>query len=417
MVWKVAIVQEQRQALCYQIAVCNRPVTEVCREFGVSRKTAYKWLAVYRRQPGTSLADRSRRPKSSPRQTSPEVEQAVLALRDKYNWGGRKIRRVLLDRRDSSVQDLPPGTGVAPTLPAPLGFPPQQRQALLAVPETTVSLPSVRTVSAVLRRAGRVGPRPEPVQPKPWQHFERPGPNELWQLDHKGPIEIARQKHYPLTVVDDHSRFCLCFQPLPDTTHERAWTVLWEVFGHFGMPEGILCDGAFAARGLGISWFEQQLIRLNIKPVHGRPYHPQTQGKVERLHGCVNRELLSFNARRQSMELFLADRDAWQSTHNYLRPHEALADKPPISRYHPSPRPRPETVPPVSYPEGTMVRKVSQVGDVRYHRARISIARSLIGQRVRIEEREHDIAIYFSWKQLRVIHYEQLKGRRLNDLI
>ena len=249
--------------------------------------------------------------------------------------------------------------------------------------------------------------------------FERPCPNDLWQMDHKGPLEIARQRHHPLTVLDDHSRFCLCFEPLADLTLATAWPVLWDLFGKYGLPGALLSDGAFAARheaGGGVSELDQRLIRLGIRPIHGRPYHPQTQGKVERLHHTLEHELISFNARRDHLDHFCQDRDHWRSTYNLLRPHESLGDRPPISRYRRSTRERPSTLPAVEYPAGVMLRRVSQVGDIQYQRVRITLSRSLRGQQVRIEERENEIAVYYAWKLLRVLSHDQLAGRKPNEV-
>ena len=381
MPWKVWSVQLQRHVLCEQIVGQGRSVSSVCREMGVSRKTAYKWLKVYRADPGILLADRSRRPHGSPARTEAAIEQQVLALRDRYRWGARKIWHVLRQR------------GVA--------------------------TPSPRTLTAVLRRHGRIERASAAPSDEATQRFERSEPNALWQMDHKGPIEIARQRHHPLTVLDDHSRFCLCFEPLSDVTLGGAWPVLWELFAEYGLPEALLCDGAFASRhdgGGGVSELDQRLIRLGIRPIHGRAYHPQTQGKVERLHGTVQRELLGFSARRDNMDHFCQDRDRWQWIYNLLRPHESLGDRPPISRYRRSTRPRPVALPEIEYPAGAVLRRVSQVGDIHYRGVRIGLSRSLQRQFVRIEDRDDEVAVYYAWKLLRVIGHAQLIGRGHNQV-
>src|SRR5207249_2252809 len=140
------------------------------------------------------------------------VEQAVLAVRDAYNWGPRKIHAFL--RQDAARRGEPPP-----------------------------DLPCRRTLARILGRHGRVHARP-PQPPEP-QRFERDGPNQLWQLDHKGPVEVDRRKVAPLSVVDDHSRYCLAFEPVPDKTMAAAWDVLWRVFGDCGLPDQVLCDNAF----------------------------------------------------------------------------------------------------------------------------------------------------------------------------
>jgi transposase InsO family protein len=375
-------VSEQRLALIHRVKLHICSVSEAAREFGVSRKTVYKWLRRHcPEQAMTSLSDRSRRPAHCPRQTDASIEQAVLEVRRRYNWGPRKIHRVLRDQK--------------------------------------LAVPSVRTVGTILLRRGCIGSGPPTSPPPASQPFEHAAPNALWQLDHKGPLEVARQKITPLTVIDDHSRYCLCFVPLSDVTMHNAWNVLWDLWGEVGLPQSILCDNAFGGsrRGVSLSWFDARLVRLGIKPVHGRPYHPQTQGKVERLHGTAQRELIEFDARRERLEDFAADCQRWRMTYNTVRPHEALGDLPPVSRWKPSDRLRPDKLPQISYPAGAITRRVSHAGDFRYHNARILVGRGLVGQQICIQEREHDIAVFYSWKQVRVIPHAQLGGVRSDKVI
>ena len=178
------------------------------------------------------------------------------------------------------------------------------------------------------------------------------------------------------------------------------------------MPQSVLCDNAFGTTfevPKTVSWFDAQLIRLGIRPIHGRPYHPQTQGKVERLHGTLEREVWP-HVRRDSLLHFSEDVNHWRTqVYNTIRPHEALGDKPPLSRFCPSPRPRPAEIPEVEYPSGSITRKVSTSGDIRWRKYRILAGGGLVGQYVRIEERDHEIAVYYAWKQVRGIPHAQLK--------
>jgi hypothetical protein len=248
----------------------------------------------------------------------------------------------------------------------------------------------------------------------------------LWQLDHKGAVEVARQRVCPLTVLDDHSRYCLCFRRVPDLTVKTTWSVLWDLFGDYGLPDALLCDNAFAAP-VGISWFDACLVRLDVRPVHGAPRHPQTQGKVERFHGSAERELFGLDpaaggARRDSDEHFDEhfDEDVrrYRMTYNTDRPHEAIGDVPPIARWRRSARERPPTMPAeVCYPPGSVLRRVSQVGDVRVRNARVTVGRALARQSVSIEEREHDVQVYYGWKLLRVIPNDLLGGPRSNRIV
>lgn len=373
MPWKVQPVSEIRTALIHQIVSLGRPVAATCREFGVSRATAYKWVARYRERPGEPPVDRPRRPHNSPGRTAGDVERRVLEVRDRWGWGPRKIHAYLA------------GQGVA--------------------------LPSARTVGSVLRRHGRAAP-PPPAEPAATQRFERGAPNELWQCDFKGYLEVARERTWPFVLVDDHSRYCLALRPCPDQTMATAWSVLWEVFGEVGLPETLLCDGAFAARGpvmTGLSWFQARLVRAGVRPTHGRPYHPQTQGKVERLNGTLDAEVLP-RARRDAAAHFAADLEAWRTAvYNAVRPHEALGDVPPLTRWRPSTRPRPAELPPVEYPAGSETRKVSTVGDVRWRGYRLLAGRGIVGEYVRIEEHGGEVAVYYGTHRVRCVATDSLR--------
>jgi hypothetical protein len=270
----------------------------------------------------------------------------------------------------------------------------------------------MRTVGSILRRHHCVRSQPT-AEPPAVQFFERSRPNELWQCDHKGPLEVARQKVHPFTILDDHSRFLLGLRTCLDVNMRSAWNILWEVFGEFGLPDSLLCDNAFGTKfevPRTLSRFDSQLLRLDIGVIHGRPYHPQTQGKVERLHGTLEREVWPF-VRRDSLEHFQADVDRWRTeVYNVLRPHEALEDSPPLARYQVSRRPRPASVPEVEYPSGSVTRKVGSSGDVRYSGYRLLAGRGLVGQFVRIEERDHEIALYYAQRQIRAVARDQLKA-------
>lgn len=377
MPWKEWPVSEQRLVLVHRVVQFKQPVSAVARELGVSRKTAYKWINRHRADPQATLLDRSRRPHRSPRRSAEFVEQSVLSVHDQHRWGARKIHRVLVD-------------GGQPA-------------------------PSLRTCASILKRHQRVGQKYPPIDGAP-ARFERSAPNQLWQLDHKGPLEIARRRFMPLAVLDDHSRYCLCFTAAPDVSMPTTWSILWDLFGKMGLPDAILCDNAFSAP-VGLSWFDEKLVRLGIRPIHGRPYHPQTQGKIERFNGTAQRELIDFAARTGCLEHFNADSDRWRMTYNTLRPHESLGDAAPITRWKMSTRPRPGSLPQIVYPPGAILRKVTQVGDIYYHNTRILVGRSLARQHVLLLEREHDIAIYYSTHLVRVISRQLLHGAKTYKLI
>jgi Integrase core domain len=227
-------------------------------------------------------------------------------------------------------------------------------------------------------------------------------------------LEVDRQRIVPLSVLDDHSRYLLALRPCTDMTFATVQAVLWELFGDVGLPEALLCDNAFAAKnsGVGLSSFDGWLVRLAIKPVHGRPYHPQTQGKIERFHGTLEREVWP-TARRDSLPHFTDDLEAWRPIDNTIRPHEALGDQPPVRRWRPSARPRPDRVPEVVYPAEAVVRTVCSTGTVRYRRCRIIVGRGRAGERVRIEEASGQVEVYYSDHRVRCLAPSQLDGDRV----
>jgi len=366
--WKVPPVSDVRFAFLYQVRELHRPVPQVCRDFGISRKTAYKWIERSRSDKPQPLDDHSRRPRNCPRKTSPEIEQEILAVRARFGWGARKIRAYLIQQKG-------------------------------------LALPSINTVQTILHRHGcliREAP------PKPLQTFERPLANQLWQLDFKGPLEVERRRICPLSILDDHSRFLLKVQAGPDLTMNTAWKLL----GEYGLPEALLCDNAFSNRSqndVGLSRFDSWLVRLQIWPLHGRPYHPQTQGKVERLHRTYDEEMLR-HVRRDTVENFNQDAERWRrEIYNTVRPHEALGDQPPVSRFRPSQRSRPAVLPVPEYPTGAVLRKVSCRGEVSYKSYRILVGKGLDGETVEIREQEAGWSILYADHPVRLLAPEHLK--------
>lgn len=367
MPWSTNTVSELRTALVHAVRTAGRPVALAAKDFGISRKTAYKWLARFDAQ--LPLDNQSTRPHRCPTQTSPPLEAAILEVRDQHGWGPRKITAYLRNQN-------------RPTVPA-------------------------RTVAAILQRHGRIAP--EVASEVADQRFERSEANQLWQVDFKGYVEVARRKVYPLTVLDDHSRFLLALGCGEDVTMARAWKILWNVFGEYGLPEEILCDNAFGSSGMGVSWFEARLMRLGIRATHGRPYHPQTQGKVERLHGTLEREVFP-RLDRGDRVAFEAGLDRWRrEVYNVLRPHESLGDVPPVCRWRVSQRARPKTLPEMEYPSGSVLRRVSSGGEIRWRGAKVLAGQGLVGQRVRVEETADSVLLWYGPYCIRQIPLDQLQ--------
>jgi len=330
-------------------------MSEACREFGVSRPTGYKWLSRYRSEGIVGLQDRSRRPRRCS-VTEPAMVAAIVAERTRRKWGARKIRKRL-----ETLGEHPP---------------------------------SERTVNRVLKREGlQEGRQSKPEAP---QRFERSRPNALWQMDHKSALRGKwRSRAVPFAALDDCSRYLLCLRSLTDKGLNSTWTWLWETFGEFGLPEAMLMDNdiIFAGRN-GPSRLESRLLRLGIEVIHGRPYHPQTQGKVERFNGALERELLRDGSFETADDLQSAF-DRFRCEYNFERPHEALELAVPASRYVPSPRPRPPVLPEVIYREGSLLRKVDPSGRISLKNERIEVGQGISGEWVELREVEFGFEVYY----------------------
>jgi transposase InsO family protein len=346
----------QRTAFIEQAKAPGANISALCRSYGISRKTAYKWLKREREAGAAGLLDQSRRPDRSPTQTSADMERQVLTLRDDHPaWGGRKIRRVLQNRGETGV-------------------------------------PAASTITAILRRNQKIDPE-EAAKHKPFQRFEREQPNELWQMDFKGFFALQAGGYcHPLTVIDDHSRFLVGLKACPNETHPTVQSQLTAIFEQYGLPERILMDN-------GAPWGDDRdnphtilttwLLRLGVAITHGRPYHPQTQGKDERL----NRTLLEEVITRYAMVSLVdsqAHFDEWRDMYNDLRPHEALQLNTPGSRYQPSPRPFPSVLPPVTYEPDDILRKVDDSGKITFHNHTFRVGKAFRHQPVAIRPTQTD---------------------------
>lgn len=289
---------------------------ELCRRFGVSPKTAYKWLERFRQDGATGLSDRSRRPTTSPERTDRDLEAAVVGLRMQHPaWGGRKIARRLRDLGHRAV-------------PAP------------------------STVTGILHRHGLITDEASD-RATAWQRFEHPEPNALWQIDFKGYFDTPAGRCHPLTVLDDHSRFNLVLQACARTDRKSVEPWLTQAFRRYGMPVRINADngapwGTPREHGHGLSPLSVWLVRLGIRVTHSRPAHPQTNGKDERFHRSLKAEVLNGRNFENLVRVQHAF-DRWRAVYNHERPHEALALDIPVSRYRVSPRAFPERLPAIEY--------------------------------------------------------------------
>jgi transposase InsO family protein len=332
-------------------------MAELCRRFGISRDTGYRLLSRWRAEGVLGLADRSRRPLASPRRTSVALEQAVLELRAAHPaWGGRKLARRLADQGWAQV-------------------------------------PQPSTVTAILRRHGCLDAS---ERQKPFQRFEHSTANDLWQMDFKGHFPAGPGRCHPLTVLDDHSRFALGLEACADEQSLTVKSRLTAIFRRYGLPRRLLCDNGApwgvpnrTTPGTGWTALGVWLLRLGVRVSHGRPHHPQTQGKDERFHRSLKAEVLalqSFDSLDQCQKAF----DRWRPVYNHERPHDALGLATPATRFTPSPRPMPEVPPMPEYDQGDTLRKIDKDGYFAFHGQGWKISQAFAGYQIALRPTRHD---------------------------
>lgn len=354
MPWKEQTIMSQRVEM-YARYRQGEPIARLARTYGVSRTTVHKWMnrakaveAEGREALIAALADQPRRPHASPRRTSEAIRAQIVKEAEAHpTWGGRKLHH---------------------------------RFQLLG----EASIPAPSTITKLLQQEGRL--REVPVTPHRWTRFEAAAPNDLWQLDFKGWHRLREGIITPLTMLDDHSRFLLEVRGMPNgQTFTEVHPLLTMCFRRFGLPWAILCDNGppwGTSDPHAITQFDIWCMQLNIRPIHGRPLHPQTQGKVERLHRTLKADVFGITY----PDLATAQRacETFRTIYNQDRPHEALNHQTPASRYYGSARSFPEHIAPPEYAPDTAQRKVSKAGTIGYQGYAVRVGQALAGQPVGI---------------------------------
>ena len=335
-----------RRIAAHKVLVEGWSVSEAAREFGLSRPTVRTWVGRAQDTGFAGLSERSRRPHRLSRATGAELVDKVLEAKARRpTWGAKKI-----------VASLWPED------------PPV----------------CVRTVDRILKREGLVKPRGALGET---HRFEREKCNELWQMDFKG-LGSPRLGYSPLSVLDDHSRYCLAFEPVGAHSVSEVWPVLWSLFGRCGLPDAVLTDNEplfHTSHGYGPSPIEARLWLLGVRTAHCRVAHPQTQGKVERFHRTVQCEL-GTSLRQASMALARPLYRSFVEQYNWERPHEALELRVPGAVYFASGRSRPSQMP-VHRPLG-QARKVDCAGKFRFRSRSYKAGCGLTGEYVDVRGEE-----------------------------
>ncbi len=364
-------VEEQRAAFLEQFQAEGANRREVCRAWGISAKTAYKWAARARSQASDALSDRSRRPHTSPSASTAGVEAQVLALRAQYpTWGARKIAHLMHLAGASEV-------------------------------------PALSTITRILQRHGVL--RETPPRAAAVGAFERGQPNELWQMDFKGHFALRDgARCHPLLLLDDHSRYCLAAQACANQQGQTVQAVLEGVFAEHGLPEAMLLDNGSPWGNDAVHVYTPLvvwLLRHEIQVLHGRPRHPQTQGKLERLNRTLEEELLTPHGPFADLPEVQPALRQWRQTYNEVRPHQALSMEVPARRYRRSVRAKPARLPAVEYEAADTVRKVQAGGRISYHGREWKLPKAFCGHAVALRPTEQDgrVAVYFCKQRVAVL--------------
>lgn len=300
--------------------------TDLCRDFGISRKTGYKWVRRYEAAGASALTDRSRAPHDHPNAVDEDVVEAIVVLRRKHpRWGPRKLR-VVLARKWAREE-----------------------------------VPAASTIGDILKRNGLVHSRRRIRRSSPYREQLRQysGPNAVWCADFKGHFPIGRQRCHPLTISDGFSRYLLGCRALRCPVHRYTKDFFEAVFREYGLPQAIRTDNGppFSSLALaGLSRLSVWWVRLGIRPERIMPGRPDQNGRHERMHSTLKAETAkpprsSFGAQQRAFDRFRLE-------YNQERPHEAIDQQVPASLYRPSLRAYPSYLPQLEYPSRFETRLV-----------------------------------------------------------
>jgi transposase InsO family protein len=351
MPWEESTVLDERTRFIAALLE-GRSMTEVCRQFGVSRKTGYKWLDRYEAKGPQGLEDRSRAPISRPHAVSEEVVRLILDLRRKHpSWGPKKLEKHLSGKRPD------------------------------------LAFPSLSTFGEIVKRHGLTTPRKRRRHVPPYQQpfIGVEHPNSVWTADFKGDFLTGdRTRCYPLTIADCHSRYLLRCQALTSTSTEQAQPIFKTAFEEYGLPAAIRTDNGspFASTGVtALTKLSVWFIKLGIVPERIEPGHPEQNGRHERMHRTLKEETAT--PPKATLTEQQKTFNAFKQEYNYVRPHEALGMETPASLYEPSPRILPRVIEPPEYDTSVYeVRKVTGIGISWFNRRHFLVSRALAGEHI-----------------------------------
>lgn len=350
MPWKSCNVMDMRVEFISRAIGGREAISSLCREYGISRVTGYKWLNRYNAKGSVLEAsiEETRRPHRSPGQTAFGKIQRVLELRRTEGWGARKLRELLL--------------------------------------REGIELPVI-TIHRILRRHGLI-PAKDIHRPAT-RRFERANPNDLWQMDFKGEYRLSAGYCYPLSLLDDHSRYAVGLYALSNQKGDAVQRCLIDAFEQYGVPSAILLDHGVPWWGRlnhqGLTWLTVFLMKQGIELLWSGVGHPQTQGKVERFHRTL-KDSIWHKGKPDNLPGWQRFLDGFRDVYNRIRPHEALNMSVPAEHYRPSPRAYNPCPPEWEYPEGVLVKRLNSQGSLAYKEKRYFVCEALANEQVQVEE-------------------------------
>jgi len=342
-------------------------MTELCAEYGISRKTGYKWVARHATGGAAALADGSRRPLTSPTAIDPTIAQIFVRLRKRHpHWGAKKLRKLAITRGLIRQAECPARSTICGLLAA---------QGLV--------------------RARRRRQRSPILTPQPFAPIV--APNDVWTIDFKGEFRLGNRAYcYPLTLRDAFSRYVLRCDALSGCGYHDTRRRLERAFGTYGLPDRMRSDNGnpFASPGLaGLSRLSVWWMRLGIAPERIAPAHPEQNGSHEQFHAVLKAHTTRPPAAHAAAQQRRFTRFCVE--YNTVRPHDALGDDVPARRYRPSPRPLPPRLPALAYPGHCEIRRVSSIGCVTWRNHQVFVAAPLAGEDLAFEE--VDTGIWTVW--------------------
>ena len=357
MPWKGKTMEEQREEFVRRVLSGERGKSSLCREYGISRPTGDKWIKRF--QGGETMQNQSRAPFRTPNKTDALTEAAIVSVRRKHPAiGAKKLKRMLENKGEFA--------------------------------------PAYSTINAILHRHGLIT-KEASAAATPHIRFEKKYPNEMWQTDFKGHFAMKNGKRcHPLTVLDDHSRFCLCIDAKENERGDGTRESFKRIFERHGLPETLLCDNGNpwgTVQSTGYTGFEVWLMDFGILTKHCRIRHPQTQGKDERFNGTLLRERIKY---REYEDFTHAQRDfdEYRDFYNYERPHHALSMGTPSERYRDSNCKLPQRIEEWVYGADVQVRQVKSSGYLTFRGQGYFLSEAFGGKMIGLREAEDETGAF-----------------------